>query len=652
MPFLYPILFISLFLLAGCSGGNRASLNSADAVMEEAPDSALNILRGIEPEKLSDRELPYYALLMTQALVKNDIPVASDSLISLAYSKYNDDWYGDRGMRSNFYMGEVLFNQEKSRDAIKYYLTAYEDAKRLKNDYWRAKTAERIADLFFRVYNYDEAAKYRKEAILYYGKTGRIVSQRIAVADLSAGYLNESKYKEALAIIDSIYSRTSEDMPDETFLMDYIRGVRINALIASDRSDDIDSTVYNLIKSNSGDLRDAETYIIRNQINFYRDRVTCKNKSDSIFKKIRADSNEEKWQLLYSHYQKAKEEGDLSSTVEWFDSLVHHNGAVAMGTVRQSTTGAESDFYVDLTIRNKRKSQFYFMLCISIFVLALAIWVIYRLKNRAYKSEIEARVDSIVRLKVNTEKLAMERTMLREEIKEKSDSLAELRKNVDQKTDTIYFLEHRIINEKNTNGILENNLEETDKALNTLNLSLDDQGKLIKRLETEIDRMEEEIRERSRNIEILKRNLDAKSSDIMSKNVVMENLFRERWTTLNMLCNEYYEKGDSPVLREKIIGSIEKELKKIGSKKSIEQIEEAVNKYCDGILDDLKRECPNLTERDVTLATLIMAGFSVKAISYLLGIKTGNLYVIRRRLIERISKSNAPDKDRIIEKLR
>lgn len=65
-----------------------------------------------------------------------------------------------------------------------HYLTAYEESKCPNNDYWLAKAAERIADLFFDAYNYPEAARYRKEAIEYFGKANRVTNQRYAVADL------------------------------------------------------------------------------------------------------------------------------------------------------------------------------------------------------------------------------------------------------------------------------------------------------------------------------------------------------------------------------------------------------------------------------------------------------------------------------------
>ena len=118
-----------------------------------------------------------------------------------------------------------------------------------------------------------------------------------------------------------------------------------------------------------------------------------------------------------------------------------------------------------------------------------------------------------------------------------------------------------------------------------------------------------------------------------------------------MLCDEYYERGESPNTRRHIIDRIEKELKKIGTKKGLSQIEAAVDIHFCGIIGLLRKECPQLSERDLTMATLIIAGLSTKAISYIIGIKTGNFYVSKRRLLERISDSDAAHKDIFIGKL-
>ncbi len=61
------LIISAAFLITGCDGGSvaRPSLDSAEAVMEEYPDSALSILCGIDYTTIhGNDEKAKYALLM------------------------------------------------------------------------------------------------------------------------------------------------------------------------------------------------------------------------------------------------------------------------------------------------------------------------------------------------------------------------------------------------------------------------------------------------------------------------------------------------------------------------------------------------------------------------------------------------------------
>lgn len=60
--------------------------------MNYLPDSSLNILKSIRYSALkTNQEKAYYALLYTQCLHKNYLPIVNDSLISLAVDYYLED---------------------------------------------------------------------------------------------------------------------------------------------------------------------------------------------------------------------------------------------------------------------------------------------------------------------------------------------------------------------------------------------------------------------------------------------------------------------------------------------------------------------------------------------------------------------------------
>ncbi len=563
-------------------------LNQADTIMEQDADSALSILEKIDPNRLSKGDLSYYALLYTQAQVKTDIPLDSDSLISIAYRKYADDWWGDKGIRSNFYMGEVFFNQDNSRDAMKYYLTSYEESKRLDNDYWRAKSAERIADLFFYAFNYEEATKFRKEAIEYFGKAGRMTNQRYAIADLANTYHNMDDDYTAIHLLDSISKVCKLDLPTDTFLRDYIGRSKIDALVSLERANEIDSLGLILLNKDNYQATLIENNILKNQISILNGpNIGYNDELDSL---LCSASTEEKGLLLYAIYKKAKADGNKSKALEYVDSLLYLQGEITEQIIKESATGAQRDFYSSIAFHKSREAKLLVIIIIStIFIflnVVLFIWRTNRLKDKARNAELEANIESFVALKAYSDKLLLEHLLMKEEMEKKNQT--------------------------------------------------------VKSLQLEISNIQHNISEFK----------NSKLSEGNNRDMVMVSLFRDKWTTLNLLCDQYYEYGDSDKMRNHLISNIEKELKKISSKKGLDQIEEATNKYMDNIIFHLRDECIFLNQKDITFVMLIIAGFSAKAVSYIIGIKTGNFYVKKGRIASRINESNVTHKEDFLDFLK
>lgn len=133
--------------------------------------------------------------------------------------------------------------------------------------------------------------------------------------------------------------------------------------------------------------------------------------------------------------------------------------------------------------------------------------------------------------------------------------------------------------------------------------------------------------------------------------MLAERSLRDRWDTVNLLCNEYFEKGDNQKLKSTIINKVDEEMERICSKKHMEEIETMVNQSLNGIVDKLRTQCPDLKSEDVLFATLIYAGLAPRAVCLCTGIKLKYFYTKRMRLVERINNSSATDKELFISKL-
>ncbi|MDE6741217.1 MAG: hypothetical protein K2J58_02675 [Muribaculaceae bacterium] len=634
MRILLTLSTLFLFLLSACSGADRSALTKADTLMEEYPDSALSILQAMNRSRISESDLPYYALLMTQAQVKTDVPLDSDTLISIAYRKYGDDWWGDKGIRSRFYMGEVFFNRDRPREAMRHYLSAYEESKRLGNDYWHAKSAERIADLFFNAYDYPEAARYRKEAIEYFGKSTRVTNQRFAITDLATDYINESRYDDAIRMLDSVHDLTLREKNEDRLLKEYIQRARIDALVSLGRINEMNDDDLMIIDHPECIPQNLDDKILKLQIENIKNSHEM---NDEMMKDLltSANNDEEKVLAFYASYQYLK--SFSTNTIEWklTDSLLFYQNAIAEKIIKESIKGAERDFYADMAVMNRSNANLQKLItfiilsivCIAVIVLSRFI----RLRNIAHRSELEANIESLVNMKVYSDKIAAEKTALSLEIDDRTAALTALREKIETQNSII----ERLGQEANDNIQL---IEDMKKEQDETNRHLADMRNLL----------EEESDEHRKKLQDLQKEFERKNE---SRNIIIESLFRTKWSTLNRLCEEYYEKGTLRKFNELLIKDIESEVENIGSKDGLRQVEEEVNRYLDGIVSKLRVECEQLKEKDIVLCCLIFAGFSVKAICFILDITTNNFYVRKKRLIQKINDSGVQNKDLFIARL-
>ncbi len=172
------------------------------------------------------------------------------------------------------------------------------------------------------------------------------------------------------------------------------------------------------------------------------------------------------------------------------------------------------------------------------------------------------------------------------------------------------------------------------------------------RIGSENKQLSNELTKKSMALESLQQKLDNKSQAEVHNTLVIEHLFKEKWNTLNMLCNDYFELGDSENTRAMILSNIEKELKKLRTKKNLKDIEIAVDTYMGNIMSMLREECSFLKEDDFTFLSLVFAGLSVRAVCLFTDMKYKLFYLKKSRLSKRILASDAPHKDLFLGKIR
>lgn len=139
--------FVSVILLfaaaqTACRYASDASrmLRLAESQMEIRPDSALALLQGIDPRRLTGKSLrARHALLYSQALDKNYIDLQSDSVIAPAVAYYADHGSAKERAYTNYYLGCVRYNAGNIDKAVQAMVAAVYPALETEDSYLLAR---------------------------------------------------------------------------------------------------------------------------------------------------------------------------------------------------------------------------------------------------------------------------------------------------------------------------------------------------------------------------------------------------------------------------------------------------------------------------------------------------------------------------------
>lgn len=191
----------ALLLLTGCATDPAtATLDRAETLMDLHPDSALALLDTL-PSPASAKENARYALLYSQALDKNYIDVADDSLILIAVNHYENSGDLHRLMLSYYYHARVLYNNKSFPRSLLVHHKSLKYAEQLGDDFWCGRNADQIFGIYEMFYHENDALNYAKLAFEYFNKAEKqTIFKDYAVLGLARAYYNSEQYEEALIL--------------------------------------------------------------------------------------------------------------------------------------------------------------------------------------------------------------------------------------------------------------------------------------------------------------------------------------------------------------------------------------------------------------------------------------------------------------------
>lgn len=174
-----------------CTDNSEAEkrLTSAEALMNQHPDSALAILQGIGRSSLSsDNGKARYALLMSQALDKNYIDTTTFDILQPAIDYYTDKGTPDEKLKTFYYQGRIYQNKGDEENAMLSFINAREITG-VTDTLTFAHLLVAQGVLYLRQYKTTDFVENNLEAAKLYGAIGRHTLEIGSYAKALNGYV-------------------------------------------------------------------------------------------------------------------------------------------------------------------------------------------------------------------------------------------------------------------------------------------------------------------------------------------------------------------------------------------------------------------------------------------------------------------------------
>lgn len=199
------------------------TLDVAESIMDDRPDSALALLSAVDGNALRGETQARHALLLSQAYDKNYIDVTDDSLISIAVDYYDLQDNGKYKMLAYFYKAVIYYNRNELQTALKYALPAEKISTALGDPEDIARVHSMLSYIYDATFNLQKSLEYAESDLHNAKLTNKPIWVQQAYRSLTLSLVNTGNYNQALTYIDTLrlYAQTDESMIADLQMVSY-----------------------------------------------------------------------------------------------------------------------------------------------------------------------------------------------------------------------------------------------------------------------------------------------------------------------------------------------------------------------------------------------------------------------------------------------
>lgn len=470
-----PILLVLAVLVSIVVACNRNSaidhsLNEAEDVMVEYPDSALIILRGIDKSQLNTKaERARYALLMSQALDKNFIDTTSFEILQPALDYFLKKGSADERLRTYYYQGRIFQNRENNDSAMQSFMHGREYCGQASDTLTMANLLVAQGTILSTTYKFEDFIEVNLEAAELYRELGRTDYEILSLANALDGCILNGNKNRA----DSIMSKAQNIVSGNT---EYASAISPYILLYAFKFGDKEDIADLLNYYNSVDTIDDMTKI---------DVAQAYCKIGDIFKAKRlVDSIDSTSDVRKSLKYLAVMPEILEQTGDYAGALTaYRNFSTTIDSIHQSIFSHDLLFAKErhemeksgLLKLQKRDKFIWLSLCVAFVLLIVAGYVYYRYRLSKAKNILEEQENKRLQLEqenlkrknenleLRNRKAELEKENLRLKIAQLEDESASLKEILEKRKDLARPIEEAIrIRIEMLNGLLATQITEND----------------------------------------------------------------------------------------------------------------------------------------------------------------------------------------------
>ena len=180
-----------------------ATITEMETIIEDRPDSVLNVLQSIDTDELiGNEERAKHALLLSMAMDKNVIDKTDFEVLQPAIDYYDDNGSATDKLRTYYYQGRIHQNAGNDAAALECFAKAIADGDESEDILTKARIYFAKGKIYYSLYEWDVFIEANKSAAEYFKQAEKYDSYVNCMIGIISGYTLNDNLSAALPYID------------------------------------------------------------------------------------------------------------------------------------------------------------------------------------------------------------------------------------------------------------------------------------------------------------------------------------------------------------------------------------------------------------------------------------------------------------------